>query len=57
MYSGELTEAVIGCAYAVANALGSGFLEKVYETLLRMNSERRGFRLSSNGQYRFITME
>jgi GxxExxY protein len=30
----EITEKVIGCAYEVANALGSGFVEKVYENAL-----------------------
>ena len=30
----ELTYRIIGCAYAVANALGVGFLEKVYENAL-----------------------
>lgn len=29
-----ITEKIIGCAYAVANELGSGFLEKVYENAL-----------------------
>lgn len=29
-----VTEKIIGCAYAVANTLGSGFLEKVYENAL-----------------------
>src|SRR4051794_14543997 len=29
-----LTERIIGCAYKVANALGCGFLEKVYENAL-----------------------
>ncbi len=29
-----LTEAVIGCVYRVANGLGTGFLEKVYENAL-----------------------
>jgi len=29
-----ITEKIIGCAYAVANTLGSGFLEKVYENAL-----------------------
>ncbi len=30
----ELTESIIGCAYTVANTLGTGFLEKVYENAL-----------------------
>jgi GxxExxY protein len=30
----ELTRKVIGCAYAVQNELGSGFLEKVYENAM-----------------------
>ncbi len=29
-----LTEKIIGCAYTVANSLGHGFLEKVYENAL-----------------------
>ena len=29
-----ITEKIIGCAYAVANNLGCGFLEKVYENAL-----------------------
>ncbi len=29
-----ITERIIGCAYRVHNALGSGFLEKVYENSL-----------------------
>ena len=30
----KITERIIGCVYAVANALGCGFLEKVYENAL-----------------------
>ncbi len=30
----KITEQVIGCAYQVANTLGVGFLEKVYENAL-----------------------
>jgi len=29
-----ITEKIIGCAYAVSNSLGQGFLEKVYENAL-----------------------
>ena len=30
----RITEKIIGCAYAVSNELGAGFLEKVYENAL-----------------------
>ncbi len=30
----KITEQIIGCAYKVANTLGVGFLEKVYENAL-----------------------
>jgi GxxExxY protein len=32
----EITERIIGCAFAVANELGVGFLEKVYRNALRL---------------------
>ena len=37
-----LTERVIGYAYAVHNALGAGFLEKVYENALRIELQLAG---------------
>ena len=36
----ELTERIIGCAYQVANTLGHGFLEKVYENALMLELGR-----------------
>ena len=30
----KISETIIGCAYTVGNALGNGFLEKVYENAL-----------------------
>lgn len=30
----KISETIIGCSYAVGNALGNGFLEKVYENAL-----------------------
>jgi len=42
MEDGKLTEKVIGCSYRVYNALGSGYLEKVYENTLRIELEREG---------------
>lgn len=41
----DLTEKVIGCAYRVHNELGSGFLEKVYENAMRIESEAAGLRV------------
>jgi GxxExxY protein len=38
----EITEKIIGCAYDVANGLGCGFLEKVYENALRIDIQRSG---------------
>ncbi|MCB0221808.1 MAG: GxxExxY protein [Chrysiogenetes bacterium] len=32
----EITEAIIGAAFALSNTLGSGFLEKVYENALAL---------------------
>jgi GxxExxY protein len=37
----DVTEAIIGAAYQVANVLGAGFLEKVYENALAVELRRR----------------
>src|SRR5882672_4909819 len=55
----DLTEAVIGSAFEVANVLGAGFLEKVYERALIRELALRGvsakrqvsFPVSYKGQY------
>ncbi len=41
----QLTETVIRCAYAVSNALGCGFLEKVYENALAHEIRKAGLRV------------
>lgn len=38
----EVTEKILGCAYNVANALGGGFLEKVYENALAYDLGKTG---------------
>jgi GxxExxY protein len=38
----SITEKVIGCAYRVANELGPGFLEKVYENALAHELKKAG---------------
>jgi GxxExxY protein len=39
-----LTELIIGCCFRVANELGPGFLEKIYENALAVEW-KRGFGL------------
>ena len=46
---GDISEAVIGCAFEVINELGSGFLESVYEKAMILALRERG--LAANGQY------
>lgn len=43
MREDDLTRTIIGCAYKVHNALGTGFLEKVYENALRIELSKFGF--------------
>ena len=39
---GEITEAVIGCAFEVIRELGAGFLESVYEKALLLALRQKG---------------
>ena len=41
----EVTKRIIGCAYAVSNGLGAGFLEKVYENALAHELRKAGLRV------------
>jgi GxxExxY protein len=43
----RIPERVIGCAFIVANTLGAGFLEKIYENALLHEIRKPGF-MSSN---------
>src|SRR5262245_48735293 len=47
----DLTEAVIGSAFEIANVLGAGFLEKVYERALVRELALRG--ISAKAQVSF----
>ncbi len=38
----QITKRIIGCAYTVANTLGCGFLEKVYENALAHECRKSG---------------
>jgi len=39
----EITSRIIGCAHTVANVLGCGFIEKVYENALAHELQKAGF--------------
>jgi GxxExxY protein len=41
----EITQQIIGCAYTVHNTLGTGFLEKVYENVLRIELKNQGLQV------------
>lgn len=41
----EITEQIIGCAFKVANTLGCGFLEKVYENALAHELRKSGLQV------------
>lgn len=41
-----MTERIIGCAFKVGNALGSGFLEKVYENALAHELRKAGLHVA-----------
>jgi len=41
----QITQKIIGCAYVVANSLGSGFLEKVYENALAHEVRKAGLKV------------
>ena len=41
----EITERIIDCAYAVANGLGCGFLEKVYENAMVVDIADTGLKV------------
>lgn len=41
----SLSEKVIGCCYTISNALGSGFLEKVYQNALAHEMRKLGLKV------------
>ncbi len=45
MKDDDFTQKIIGCAYKIHNALGPGFLEKVYENALRIEIEKLGLNI------------
>ena len=54
MNTDSLTERVLGAVFEVANTLGSGFLEKVYERALLRELNLRGLRAVSQASFAVI---
>jgi GxxExxY protein len=48
----HITKKVIGCVYRVSNALGCGFLEKVYENALVIELRRAGLHLERQHSFK-----
>ncbi len=46
-----LSETVIRCAFEVSNALGAGFLEKVYENALCISMKDAGLKVTQQQQF------
>ncbi|HSO10821.1 MAG TPA: GxxExxY protein [Anaerolineales bacterium] len=40
-----ITEKIIGCAYAVSNSLGIGFVEKAYENAMVVALQKAGLQV------------
>ena len=50
----EVTDRIIGCAYAVGNTLGCGFLEKVYENALVHELRKAGLTVEQQKQIQIL---
>jgi len=56
-YLDRLTSRILGCAYRVSNALGPGFLEKVYENALAIELRACGFRCDQQHSFKVLYRE
>ncbi len=50
----ELTEKIIACVYAVSNALGNGFLEKVYHNALSHALSKSGLLIEVEKEFKVL---
>jgi len=50
----KLTEKIIGCAYAVSNVLGCGFLEKVYENAMAIELRKAGLKVEQQAPIKVL---
>ncbi|WP_216856024.1 GxxExxY protein [Acidisphaera sp. S103] len=53
---GSLTERIIGCAFKIANVLGHGFIEKVYENAVTHEMRKSRPRVVQQGASWSFTM-
>ena len=54
MKHGEITKAVIGCAFEVINELGSGFFESVYEKAMLVALQQKGLSVQAQHPIRVV---
>jgi GxxExxY protein len=52
MHADEITETVLNCAFEVADTLGCGFVEKVYERALVHELRDRGLKVKAQASLR-----
>jgi GxxExxY protein len=52
MHADEITETILGSAFEVANTLGCGCLEKVYERALLQELQDRGLRVKAQDAFK-----
>ena len=50
----HISEKIIGCAFSVSNALGSGFLEKVYQNALLIELANAGLQAEKEKQIQVL---
>ena len=50
----DTTEQIIGCAYAVHNKMGFGFLESVYEKCMLIELEKAGLKAKAQAPIRVL---
>ena len=50
----DISEKIIGCAFSVSNALGAGFLEKVYQNALLIELANAGLQAEKEKQIQVL---
>ncbi len=54
MEHADITEKIIGCAYAVYNKMGFGYLESVYEKCMTIELRKAGLRAEQQKEIKVL---